>query len=115
MKKRLVQYGEQAGTNDETTPMPGVPAPMVERAFRVLDILSVSEAGSTVAKTVNYPKQDRAIHTIVGTQPWAVTIAEKPNHTNQDSNRFFPTESGEHEDSSAATATPSQWPYRSLA
>ncbi len=62
----------------------------------------------TVAKTVNYPKQDRAIHTIVGTQPWAVTIAEKPNHTNQDSNRFFPTESGEHEDSSAATATPSQ-------
>ena len=25
--------------------MPGVPAPMVERAFRVLDILSVSEEG----------------------------------------------------------------------
>jgi len=49
MKKRLVQYGEQAGTNDETTPLPGVPAPMVERAFRVLDILSVSEEGLTLS------------------------------------------------------------------
>jgi exodeoxyribonuclease V alpha subunit len=26
-------------------------------------------AGQTVAKTVNYPKQDTAIHTIAGTQP----------------------------------------------
>lgn len=49
MKKRLVQYGEQAGTNEEATPLPGVPAPMVERAFRVLDILSVSEEGLTLS------------------------------------------------------------------
>jgi DNA-binding IclR family transcriptional regulator len=49
MKKRLVQYGEQADTNEETTTMPGVSAPMVERAFRVLNILSVSEEGSTLS------------------------------------------------------------------
>ncbi len=49
MRKRLVQYGEQVGTNDEAAPLSGVPAPMVERAFRVLDILSVSEEGSTLS------------------------------------------------------------------
>ena len=49
MKKRLVRYGEQPDANEETNTVAGVSAPMVERAFRVLDILSVSEEGSTLS------------------------------------------------------------------
>jgi hypothetical protein len=70
---------------------------------------------TTVAKTVSYPMQSSAIHTIAGKQPWAVTIGGRLKHANQDSNRFFPIESGEHGGSSAATATPNRWPYRSPA
>src|SRR5205807_9735083 len=69
----------------------------------------------TVAKFVYYPKQDETIHTIAGKQLWAATIEGKPNQTSQGSNRSFPNDSGEHASSSAATATPSQWPCRSLA
>ena len=72
-------------------------------------------SSSTVAKTVNYPQQSSAIRTIAGKQPWAVTIAGRLKHANQENNRFFPTESGEHGGSSAATATPSQWPHKSPA
>src|SRR3989440_4622642 len=60
----------------------------------------------TVAKTVNYPMQDTTIHTIVGTQLWAVTIEGKQNQASQDSNRSCPNESGEHGNPSVATATP---------
>ena len=68
---------------------------------RKLEVLRV-----TVAKTVNYPLQDTTIHTIVGTQLWAVTIEGKQNQASQDSNRSFPNESGEHARPSVATATP---------
>ena len=77
------------------------------------DVLARTTA--TVAKTVSYPMQSSAIHTIAGKQPWAVTIGGRLKHANQDSNRFFPIESGEHGGSSAATATPNRWPYRSPA
>jgi hypothetical protein len=70
---------------------------------------------NTVAKTWYYPKQDTTIRTIEGKQLWAVTIEGKPNHTNRGSNTSFPTESGEHGSSSAATATPSQSRYTKLA
>jgi hypothetical protein len=69
----------------------------------------------TVAKTVIYPQQSSAIHTTVGKQPWAVTIAGKRKRANQDRSKVFPRESGEHGGSSAATATPSRWPYKSPA
>ena len=69
----------------------------------------------TVARTVNYPKQDTTIHTTVETQPWAATIGGKSNQANRNSSRSFPNESGEHGSSSAATATPSQCLYKSLA
>jgi len=77
--------------------------------------LFIGSCLSTVAKTVSYPMQSSAIHTIAGKQPWAVTIGGRLKHANQDSNRFFPIESGEHGGSSAATATPNRWPYRSPA
>ena len=63
-------------------------------------------ARETVAKTVNYPMQDTTIHTIVGTQLWAVTIEGKQHQASQDSNRSCPNESGEHGNPSVATATP---------
>jgi DNA-binding IclR family transcriptional regulator len=49
MEEQLVQYGKQADIYEETTTAHGVPAPMVERAFRLLDLLSVSEEGSTLS------------------------------------------------------------------
>jgi hypothetical protein len=72
-----------------------------EQAFAAIQ--SIIE---TVAKTVNYPMQDTTIHTIVGTQLWAVTIEGKQNQASQDSNRSCPNESGEHGNPSVATATP---------
>jgi len=71
--------------------------------------------GATIAKCVYYPKQSSAIHTIGRTQPWAVRIAGTPKHANQSRNTFSPREAGEYEDSSAVTATPSRWPYKSPA
>jgi IclR family KDG regulon transcriptional repressor len=48
MTEQQVQYNEQPIL--ETTPSaPGVSAPMVERAFRLLDLLSVSEEGLTLS------------------------------------------------------------------
>src|SRR5437764_14686415 len=40
MEEQIVQYSEQVDTNEETTTLPVLPAPMVERAFRLLDLLS---------------------------------------------------------------------------
>src|SRR5207245_7356582 len=69
-------------------------------------VLLTYSGSTTVAKTVNYPMQDTTIHTIVGTQLWAVTIEGKQNQASQDSNRSCPNESGEHGNPSVATATP---------
>lgn len=81
----------------------------------VILLICSEEHHSTVARTVNYPKQDTTIHTTAETQPWAATIGGKSNQANQHSNRSFPNGSGEHGSSSAATATPSQCLYKSLA
>jgi IclR family KDG regulon transcriptional repressor len=48
MTEQQVQYNEQS-LQDTNTPAPAVPAPMVERAFRLLDLLSVSEEGLTLS------------------------------------------------------------------
>jgi DNA-binding IclR family transcriptional regulator len=49
MEERTVQYNEQTNTHQETAPASVVPAPMVERAFRLLDLLSDSEEGLTLS------------------------------------------------------------------
>ena len=120
-KCRIIQILEYLRDNLHTA---------VEEALPILQVVRLAEialrAGMTdrshrnhrdltVAKTVSYPMQSSAIHTIAGKQPWAVTIGGRLKHANQDSNRFFPIESGEHGGSSAATATPNRWPYRSPA
>ncbi len=56
MKEQIVQYSEQSRLQGEATP---VPAPMVERAFRLLDLLSVAEEGLTLsdlARALNMSK-----------------------------------------------------------
>ncbi len=50
MEEQAVQYSEQTDGYQETTTAPVVPAPMVERAFRLLDLLSVTEEGLTLSE-----------------------------------------------------------------
>jgi hypothetical protein len=59
--------------------------------------------------------QDEAIHRASEKGPSSETIEGTQNQANQDSNRSFPKESGGHGNPSAATATPSQCLYKSLA
>src|SRR5712692_10656134 len=59
MEEQAVQYSEQTDGYQETTTAPVVPAPMVERAFRLLDLLSVTEEGLTLsdlARSLNMSK-----------------------------------------------------------
>src|SRR5712691_11712071 len=59
MKERPVQYGEQNEAGEGTTPEQVASAPMVERAFRLLDLLSVTEEGLTLsdlARSLNMSK-----------------------------------------------------------
>lgn len=48
MKEQKVQYTEPT-YKEETIPASATPTPMVERAFRLLDLLSVSEEGLTLS------------------------------------------------------------------
>src|SRR5260370_41762853 len=59
MKEQKVQYSEPTYTQQESTPASVSPAPMVERAFRLLDLLSEAEEGLTLsylARTLNMSK-----------------------------------------------------------
>ncbi len=59
MKEQSVRYEEQDNTREMSDTMLTVPAPMVERAFRLLDLLSVSEEGLTLsdlARSLNMSK-----------------------------------------------------------
>src|SRR5438874_5048662 len=58
MEERIVQYSEHSDTREETGTAVA-PAPMVERAFRLLDLLSVTEEGLTLsdlARSLNMSK-----------------------------------------------------------
>ena len=59
MNEQSVQYSEQNEADEETTAAQIGPAPMVERAFRLLDLLSVTEEGLTLsdlARALNMSK-----------------------------------------------------------
>src|SRR5690348_7456084 len=59
MREQLVQDSEQNKAPEGTPPMQIAPAPMVERAFRLLDLLSVTEEGLTLsdlARSLNMSK-----------------------------------------------------------
>lgn len=59
MKEQSVQYNEQNETNKEIGAAQIAPAPMVERAFRLLDLLSATEEGLTLsdlARALNMSK-----------------------------------------------------------
>jgi len=49
MNEQSVQYNEQHEADEEIVVTQGTPAPMVERAFRLLDLLSVTEEGLTLS------------------------------------------------------------------
>jgi len=49
MEEQLVQYREQSDAHEENATATSSPAPMVERAFRLLDLLSGSEEGLTLS------------------------------------------------------------------
>ena len=59
MKEQSVRYGEHNEEDEGATPASVAPAPMVERAFRLLDLLSVTEEGLTLsdlARSLNMSK-----------------------------------------------------------
>src|SRR5713101_8290281 len=59
MKEQSVQYNEQNETPERTALAEELPAPMVERAFRLLDLSSVTEEGLTLsdlARALNMSK-----------------------------------------------------------
>src|SRR5579863_417948 len=59
MKEQSVQYSEQNDEGIDTSSTQVTSAPMVERAFRLLDILSVTEEGLTLsdlARSLNMSK-----------------------------------------------------------
>jgi len=59
MNERSVQYSEQNEADEATASAQIAPAPMVERAFRLLDLLSVTEEGLTLsdlARALNMSK-----------------------------------------------------------
>ncbi len=49
MNEQSVQYGEQNEAEEDGVPAQIAPAPMVERAFRLLDLLSATEEGLTLS------------------------------------------------------------------
>src|SRR6266516_5104803 len=68
MKEQSVQYGEQNEEREATASAQVAPAPMVERAFRLLDLLSVTEEGLTLsdlARSLNMSKS--SIHGLLKT------------------------------------------------
>src|SRR5260370_21433735 len=59
MNEHSVQYSEQNEADEEVSVAQVAPAPMVERAFRLLDLLSVTEEGLTLshlARSLNMSK-----------------------------------------------------------
>jgi DNA-binding IclR family transcriptional regulator len=68
MKEQSVQYGEQSEAREGIALAQELPAPMVERAFRLLDLLSVTEEGLTLsdlARSLNMSKS--SIHGLLKT------------------------------------------------
>src|SRR5436305_11895703 len=68
MKERSVRYGEQNKMREENVSTQETPAPMVERAFRLLELLSVTEEGLTLsdmARSLNISKS--SIHGLLKT------------------------------------------------
>jgi DNA-binding IclR family transcriptional regulator len=49
MVEQYVQHGEHLAASSVSGSMPALPAPMVERAFRLLDLLSISGEGLTLS------------------------------------------------------------------
>src|SRR5258708_30797437 len=68
MEEQSVQYDEQIDVLEETTMAPVVHAPMVERAFRLLDLLSVTEEGLTLSDLARALKVSKgSIHGLLNT------------------------------------------------
>lgn len=68
MKEQSVRYEEQHKTRETSDSTLTVPAPMVERAFRLLDVVSISEEGLTLsdlARSLNMSKS--SIHGLLKT------------------------------------------------
>lgn len=68
MEEQSVQYDEQNKMREENVSTQELPAPMVERAFRLLDLLSVTEEGLTLsdlARSLNMSKS--SIHGLLKT------------------------------------------------
>ena len=68
MKEQSVRYEEQNKERETSESAPVAPAPMVERAFRLLDLLSVTDEGltlSNLARSLNMSKS--SIHGLLKT------------------------------------------------
>lgn len=80
MGKQLVRHTEQNDVLDDGT---GTPAPMVERAFQLLDLLSNSEEGLTLSELA------RALHSSRGSTHGLLKVLESNGVVEQEEERRY--------------------------
>jgi DNA-binding IclR family transcriptional regulator len=81
MEEQLVWKAKQDGIQEETSPMSVAPAPMVERTFHLLELLSASEEGLTLselARALNVSKG--SIHGLLKTLERTGVIEQEDDH-----------------------------------
>jgi IclR family KDG regulon transcriptional repressor len=83
MEERLVRQIEQKDIQEEIAILPNVPAPMVERTFRLLELLSTSEDGLTLSDL------SRALHASKGSVHGLLKTLESNNVIEQGEERRF--------------------------
>lgn len=83
MEEQLVRQIEQNAALEEIAPSPNVPAPMVERTFRLLELLSTSEDGLTLSDL------SRALHASKGSIHGLLKTLESNNVIEQGEERRF--------------------------
>ncbi len=83
MEEQFVRHNEQKEQNEESTAAANVPAPMVERAFRLLDLLSATEEGLTLSELA------RALHASKGSVHGLLRTLESVGAIEQGERRRF--------------------------
>jgi DNA-binding IclR family transcriptional regulator len=83
MEEQMVRQIEQKAVLEEIAPLPNVPAPMVERTFRLLELLSTSEDGLTLSDL------SRALHASKGSIHGLLKTLESNNVIEQGEERRF--------------------------
>lgn len=83
MEEQLVWQSKQNNTNEEDSTTPVAPAPMVERTFHLLELLSDSEEGLTLSELA------RALHVSKGSIHGLLKTLERSGVIEQEEERRF--------------------------